>query len=349
MKLSEKSLTLLERYLLAVERRLPLQGRKDMIAEIRSNLMDTLEDHYPADTVVDENQMETELHKLGSPKSVAAAYFTSDALIAPQYNTIFRLAVTRLMPIVVAAVIFAGLLSFALSAGESPFWNIWELIGTGWNVAVGIVGTFALILIVLTRFFPQLTPSKEVDFLEDEQKEWKTSDLPELVVEQDKVHFWELVVGISFGVLALAFWLFLFDQLAGIWWLVDEKWYMVPIFTEAFKAFIPWIAVNTGLDLLVNVIMISQGRRGILARVIEIGIKISEITLVGNMLNAGALVKFDSSLALAKGFPPQGIHGLQILFQTNFVHWFLIFLVVVLSIDLIKKIVEFGKSIANKH
>ncbi len=349
MKLSEKSQILVERYLLAVERRLPLQGRKDMIAEIRSNLMDTLEDQYPADTVLSEEKIEEELRKLGSPKAVASAYFTSDALIAPQYNTIFRLVVTRLAPIVVAAVLFAGLLSFALSGGESPFWNVWELIGTGWNVAVGIIGTFAIILMVLTRFFPHLTPSKEVDFLEDEGKNWKVSELPELVVEQDKVHFWELVAGISFGVLALVFWLFLFDELAGIWWLVNDKWYMVPIFTDAFKAFIPWIAVNTGLDLLVNVIMMSQGRRGILARLLEIGIKVSEITLVANMLNAGALVKFDSSLALAKGFPPEGIHGLQILFQYNFVHWFLIFLVVVFSIDLIKKIVELAKSFTYKH
>lgn len=348
MKLSEKSQILLERYLLAVERRLPLQGRKDMIAEIRANLMDTLDDQYPADTILSEDKLETELHKLGSPKSVAAAYFASDALIAPQYNTVFRLVVTRLAPIVVAVVVFAGLLSFALSGGESPFWTIWELLGTGWQVAVGIIGSFAIIFMILTRFFPHLTPAKDVDILGEDDKTWNVSDLPQFVVEKDKVNFWEQVVGISFGVLALTFWLFLFDQLAGIWWLVGDKWYMVPVFTETFKTFIPWIAVNTGLNLALNIFLLTQGRRGIFARIFEIGIKISEITLAGSLLKAGALVKFDIDLALAKGFPLEGIHGLQVLFQFDFVRWFLIFLVVVMSIDLIKKVVELVKSSTNR-
>ncbi len=340
MNLSEKSQILLERYLLAVERRLPLQGRKDMIAEIKANLMDTLEDHYPAETVLSEDQMEEELHKLGSPKSVAAAYYATDAMIAPQYNTIFRLVVTRLAPIVVAAVLFAGLLSFVLSGGKSPFWSIWELLGTGWNVATGIIGTVAILLIVLTRFFPQVTPSKELNALEEVDKNWKVSDLPELVENQDKVHFWELVAGITFNVLALVFWLFLFDQLAGIWWLVGEKWYMVPIFTSAFIAFIPWIAINTGLDLAVNILILCQAKRSIAARLLEMGIKISEISLVASMLNAGTLVSFPEKLALEKGFPQAGIYGIQVLLQNDFVRWFLIFLLVVLSIDLLKKVVD---------
>jgi hypothetical protein len=340
MKLSEKSQILLERYLLAVERRLPLQGRKDMIAEIKANLMDTLEDHYPSETVLSEDQLEGELHKLGSPKSVSAAYFATDAMIAPQYNTIFRLVVTRLAPIVVAAVIFAGLLSFVITGGKSPFWSIWELLGTGWNVAVGIIGTVAIILVVLTRFFPKVTPAKELKALEEEDKNWKVGDLPELVVTQDKVHFWELVAGITFNVLALVFWLFLFDQLAGIWWLVGEKWYMVPIFTNAFIAFIPWIAINTGLDLTVNILMLCQAKRSIAARILEIGIKISEISLVASLLNAGPLVTFASNLAMEKGFPPEGIYGIQMLVQSDSLRWFLIFLLVVLGIDLLKKIVD---------
>ena len=135
MNLSEKSQVLLDRYMLAVERRLPLQGRKDMIAEIRSNLMDTLEDHYSPKEVLSESMMEEELRKLGSPRSVAAAYFPTDALIGPQHNTIFRLVVIYLMPIVVSVVFFAGSTVIHNQRWRKP---LLEHLGVVWNcLAVG--------------------------------------------------------------------------------------------------------------------------------------------------------------------------------------------------------------------
>lgn len=335
MKLSEKSQILLERYLLGVERHLPLQGRKDMIAEIQANLMDTLEDHYGTEEILTEDFLETELRKMGSPRSVAAAYLPGDNLIGSQHNTIFRIIVVYLTPVVTAVVFFAGLLSFALSGGKSPFWSIWELIGQVWQVGVGIIGTAAIVLMILTRFFPQVNQGKALEFLEEEKRNWKTSELPELVSERDKIKAWEPVLGIVFGSIALVFWIFLFERWAGMWWRVDEQWFMVPIFTDAFKAFIPWIAINTGLDLLVNCWLLYKMQYDVIARMLGIAIKVSEISLVSAMLKAGKLLAFDVNKAKAAGFPVDGIEGLQTLFQFDFVRWFLIFLLVVMSIDLI--------------
>lgn len=348
MKLSDKSQILLERYLLAVERRLPWDGRKDICAEIRANLMDTLEDRFPPESIVDETMLEEELRKLGSPGSVAAGYRGTDALIAPQHNTIFRLIVTRLTPIVVAAVVFAGLLSFVLSGGKNPFWSIWELLGTAWQVAVGIIGTGAIVFMILTRYFPRVNEGKPLDLFEEEGKTWKVSELPELVDKEEKVELWELVLGVTFGILGLVILLFMFDQVAGFWWLSDDKWRMVPVFTDAFKAFIPWMAVNIGLDLGLNILLFQVRRKTILTRVFEIGIKISELALTAALLGAGTLVAFDKELAVQQGFPLEAITGIQMLLQNNFVRWFLIFLVVVLSIDLIKKVADLIRAFMRK-
>jgi hypothetical protein len=349
MKLSEKSQNLLERYLLAVERRLPLQGRKDMVAEIRANLMDTLEDHFAPEEVLTEDRLEEELRKMGSPRSVAAAYFSSDALIGPQHNSIFRTIVVYLTPIVVAVVFFAGLLSFALSGGKSPFWSVSELFGNAWQVAVSIIGTAAIVFMILTRFFPKVNQTKVLEFLDEEQKNWKVSELPELVAENDKVHLWEPTVGIIFGFFGLAFWIFLFNNLAGFWWLVDDQWHMVPIFTEAFKAFIPWFIVNTSLNILLNAWFVYKAQRDTWARIFEMIIKVSEIALVATMLNAGTLLKFDATLAQANGFPAEGIEGIQTLFQFDFVRWTLIFLLVVMSIDLLKNAYHLVKGVYFKN
>ncbi len=348
MKLSEKSQILLERYLLAVERRLPWQGRKDIVTEIRANLMDTLEDRNPPEAVVDETMLEEALRSLGSPGSVAAGYRGTDALIAPQHNALFRVIVTRLTPIIVAVVFFAGVLSFALSGGKSPFWTVWELLGNAWQVGVGIIGTSAIVFMILTRFFPKVNEGKALDFLEEGEKNWKVSDLPDLVNKEEKVELWELVLGVTFNTLALVIFLFLFEEVVGFWWLSDDKWRMVPVFTASFKAFIPWIAVNIGLDLVLNILLFKTRRKTIFTRVFEIGIKVSELALVVTLLGAGTLLTFDAGLALQQGFPAEAITGIQVLLQNNFVRWFLIFLVVVLSIDLIKKVVDLVKSVSRK-
>jgi len=342
MNLSDKSKVLLERYLLAVERRLPLQGRKDMIAESKANFMDTLEDKPAPEEILSEDVLEAELREeLGSPRSVAAAYFSTDALIGPQYNSIFRLAVTILVPIVVGAVTLASIIALIVDSGENPFFGIWQMIGSAWQAAVGVIGTVAIILMVLTRFFPQLNKENLPDFFDDEQKDWSVIDLPELVVEKEKIQTWEPIVGIAFGVLFVVIFLFFFDEVVGMWWMQDDKqWHIMPVFTEAFKRFIPWMVVNAGLGILLDGLLLYQGRRSILARFFEIVIKVSEISLVGTLLNAGTLVFFDKSLALSKGFPESAIEGMQTLFRYDFVHWFLVFLLVVLIVDLVKKGVD---------
>lgn len=335
MKLSDKSQTLLERYLMAVERRLPLQGRKDIIKEIRSNLLDTLEDHYSPEEIVSESMLEEELRKLGSPQSVVRGYRQADTLIGAQYNTLFRLVVTVLTPIIVTAIILAGVLSFILSGGENPLLTLWELISDAFSVAVSFIGTCALVLMLLTRFFPQVNQNKSLDFLDEENKNWSINDLPELVKEPEKVTLWEPIVGIFFGIMWILFFTFFFDELAGLWWFVDGQWQMMPIFTQTFIAYIPWIAINIGLDLCLNSLLLYQRRRSLFSRVFEIGIKISELTLSVALLKAGALLTFDADLALQKGIP---VEGIQTIIQGDYVHWFLVFLVVVLSIDLLGKI-----------
>ncbi len=345
MKLSDKSEILLQRYLLAVERRLPWTGRKDMIAEIKSNLMDTLEDHYPPEEVLSEDKLEEELRKLGSPASVASSYYTSDALIGPQHNYAFRLIVQYLVPIVAGSIVLAGIISFIVSGSKSPFWSLTELIGSVWQVSVAIIGTAAIVFMILTRYFPQVNQEEALKFLEEQRKDWRISDLPEIVKTQDKVAIWEPILGIVFGFIALGFWLFLFDDWGGLWWLTGEQWHMVPIFTQAFITFIPWIVVNTGLTILLNIILAIQGRRTILSRVFDILIKISELSLVAVMLRAGKLVSLDAQAAVTEGLPVEAVEGIQLLLNNNFVHWFLIFLVVVLSIDLLKKLIELVKSV----
>ena len=119
MKFTPKAQEIFDRYLLAVERKLPLQGRKDLKAEIESNLFDTMEDNLADSDVteLDEKILEEQLKKIGSPRSVANTFAPVQPLIGNQHDFIFRIIVTIVVPIVMAVVFFASLLSFAFSGG----------------------------------------------------------------------------------------------------------------------------------------------------------------------------------------------------------------------------------------
>lgn len=348
MKLSEKSTNLLERYLLAVERRLPLQGRKDILVEIRSNLMDSLEDQYPPDALLDEKQLEQELRKLGSPHSVAAGFRESEALIDPKFNSIFRFFVTFIAPIVAGALLLAWVISFVLSKGVSPFWSILEMLSNIWGAVVGLIGSVALILILITWFFPQFGQGKDLDIMKAEHKEWSINDLPERVSVNDKVHPWEPIVGIFFNILGLLIFTVFFEDVAGFWWFSNEKWSMVPMFTATFMTFIPWIAINFGLDICRNALILFQRKQSVFTRLFAIGIDASMLALTATMLKAVNLVSFDKELAIQRGFPLESVNEIQALFNGGFVNGFLTFFIVIFSIDIVANIFKLIKSLVQK-
>ena len=348
MKLSQKSQVLLERYLLAIERKLPIQGRKELHQEIEANLMDTLEDTLNLQEAITIDQLESALRQFGSPKSVARSYRPSQTLIGPQHNAIFNFIVSFVVPIVLVVVFFSTLLSFVISGGENPFWEFWKLIGVLWNVGVGIIGTTAIVFMVLTRFFPEVNEEINLDFLDNEKNDWDINDLPELVQLEDKIQIWEPIAGIVFHTLLLVVFAFLFDQLIGFWWNTEEEWRMVPLFTEAFKAFLPMMAIGMGLNIVLNGIQLHQGKQSLFTRWFEVLINGYEISIIGMMLNAGTLMEINQPLALERGFPLDSIEDISLVFQNNHFHYFLIFLIVVITIDLVKNVIKAGKLTAEQ-
>ena len=343
MNLSQKSKILLERYLLAIERKLPIQGRKELHQELEANLMDTLEDTFDSQESITVDQLESALRQFGSPRSVARSYRPSQSLIGPQHNAMCNFIVSFVVPIILAIVLFSTLLSFVISGGENPFWEFWKLIGVLWNVGVGIIGTTAIIFMILTRFFPEVNEEINLEFLNNEKNDWNINDLPEPVRLEDKIQIWEPIAGIVFYTLLLVVFAFLFDQLIGFWWCANEEWRMVPLFTEAFKAFLPMMIIGIGLNINLNGIQLHQGKQSLFTRWFEVLINGYEITIIGMMLNAGPLIEINQTLALARGFPVDGIEAISMVFQNNHFHYFLIFLIVVISINLINKAIKAGK------
>jgi len=346
MKLTPKAQELLKRYLLAVERRLPLQGRKDLIQEIESDLMDRIEDQLgdAALQSMDEHQLEAQLRLIGSPGEVANTFAPAQPLIAPQHDYIFRIIVTIVVPIVMGAILFAGVISLAFSGGANPLQSILSTLSAMWSAAIGITGTAAIVFMVLTRFFPEVNQNVDaikVEF-ETEQKPWKISDLPELVLADEQIHLWEPLVGIILGTFFLALVATLFTRYAGLWFINEAgDWVMLDVLTDSVKAMVPWWALSIALGIGHEGLLLYQRRRSLLSRWYEIGTKIVDIIILGMFISIPQYVNFDSAAALTRGMNADAVRGFETLFGfQEYFRYVLMFVLGIVAITLVVDVVK---------
>lgn len=346
MKLTPKAQELLKRYLLAVERRLPLQGRKELIKEIESDLMDRIEDQLGDDApeTLDEHQLEAQLRLIGSPAEVANTFAPTQPLIGQQHDYIFRIIVTILVPIVMGAILLAGMVSLAVSGGANPLQSLLSTFNAMWSAAIGITGTAAIVFMVLTRFFPEVNQNAEAvkaEF-ETEGKVWKVSDLPEPVEADQHIHLWEPLVAIVLGTFFLAMVVTLFNRYAGLWFINEAgDWVMLDVLTDAVKAMVPWWALSIALGIGYQGLLLYQRRRSLLARWYEIGTKIVDIVILGKFISIPQYLTFDSADALARGMSADAVRGFETLVSYQFmIRYGLMFILAIVVITLIVDVVK---------
>ncbi len=160
-------MSLLNRYIHEVGRFLPRNNREDIKAELRSSVVDTLEDRFGPDA--DQDQVEQVLMEFGKPRDVAASYHPQSMyLVGPGLYPLFQMVAW----IVVAAVLGAQLLAFGVAvfiAGE-PF-SVLETLGSLVNSIPASLG-WVLITFMILQYFDAKP------YLEDEP--WDPKALPEL-------------------------------------------------------------------------------------------------------------------------------------------------------------------------
>ena len=101
---------LIELYLEEIRRQLPSRNRDDILKEIQSTLMDTIEDRNPnPGSTPDEDTVKAVLKEFGSPREVARQYGAKNYLVGPRLFPIY-LRVLRIVLIVVAAFNAVGLI-----------------------------------------------------------------------------------------------------------------------------------------------------------------------------------------------------------------------------------------------
>src|SRR5215216_4494923 len=278
-------MNLIDRYITEVGKHLPRRNRTDIEAEIRSTLEDMLAERKQAKgglnqpKEVEELMVIELLREYGSPQEVASSYQTNQHqyLIGPRLFPIFAL-VTR---VVFAALIVLSLIGFGTELFRTGFsttgivTSVGEWFGSTLSGLMTALGYIVLILTIIDR-------TRIGRDFEQETKEWDPKELKS-EPDPDQIDPPDHIFTIIFTVLGLAI-LNLYPNLISIRFTNNNTWTSVPIFTETFFQFLPWINIMGLLQIGFNGYMLSQKEWRTPLRILSMVLDIAQAVLFVSIL-----------------------------------------------------------------
>ncbi len=244
---------LIELYLDEIRHHLPPKNRDDILKEIRSTLMDMIEDRNPTPGQnPDKALIKDILMEFGSPREVARQYGAKNYLIGPRYFPIY-LQVLRIVLIIIAALNILGLVVTIIS--QTPLDS--GLLETVLEIVGGLFSSLFTGFGIVTLSFASIerTTPKEWKFKVDQQ--WTPDDLLKYEDKQ-RVKISGLAVEITLSLIFIVFINFFYDRI-GIYYLSGSDWVSAPILNENLPRYIPWITAYALLDIALNLYLIRKG------------------------------------------------------------------------------------------
>lgn len=241
---------MIDRYVNEVGQHLPRKTRADIEMELRSLLLDSLEeqsDGEPTPKIAAEL-----LREFGHPEAIAAQYRPAESLIGPKLFPTYKLVITITLAIVGGLHLLG--LGFVLwqSSGADFVDQSLDFIFSFGRSAILNAGIVTLIFAIIER-----TAGHEIK-LPERQKTWDPFALPP-VKDPNRIDRAELIVGIFFSLIFLS-WLNFFPNWFGGAELGGEETWFVSLMTAEFLQQIPWLSASLLVDVVLKTAVLIQGR-----------------------------------------------------------------------------------------
>ncbi len=290
-------MNLIDRYIAEVGKHLPRKNRADIEAEIRSTLEDMLDDRKQTSGQADETMVVELLKEYGAPHEVASRYQTHQHqyLIGPRLFPIFEL-VTR---IVFAVLIVLSLIGLGADLVRTGFTDTGFVSSVSeWFIGTlsGLITALGHIVIVLA-IIERTTVSHN---LQAEYKEWDPRELNN-VPDPDQIDPADHIATIVFTFLALVI-LNLYPNVLSIQFVNNGTQTSLPILTETFFHFLPWINVTSLVVIGFNGFMLAQRIWKPATRILSILIDIVTATLSIIIMKTPGILSITSEALTALGF-----------------------------------------------
>ena len=299
MNIAKNAAELLERYLKAVEGRLPLSKRGDISREIESMVLDICDERY-GETEIDIKRMESVLVELGSPSKLAVKYRDHSPLIGPELMPLFKMIII----IVCLVTSVVSLINFAFTAGDMSFIDAGLYLLELFSSLTSVIGTIFLVFIILER-----TVKNKSDFDIDDEK-WKIKDLPE--IDSKLPGKGEIIATIIFSVIFITA-LNVFTDRIGIYSFgetFDSDFRFFPLLTDRAVALIPVFSIRLALGAAVLIPLIGgvelfrEEKRNYYYQISQMGLIIFDIALLILLLSGGF-----AAFIRPEAFAESGIDG----------------------------------------
>jgi hypothetical protein len=278
-------MNLIDRYVREIGRRLPQNTRADIEKEIRSALEDMIEDRSKKENrAVDEEMTVAVLKEYGQPGKVAASYLPERYLIGPQLFPTFWMIV-RIVFTVLTSVAAVGLAINLMRGDPTPLVigrTIASFFGEYFSGLMVALGNIIFVFAIIQFFAPDLKFDDKTD------ETWDPHDLPD-VKETDQVSRGSLITEIVFTVLALV-WFNIYPQYVGIYTFSDNSSAFVPVLTQAFFHYMPWINLLWAMQIGFDLMLLQQMRWQAVTRWFWVALKAGGVALAYVMLKGPAII-----------------------------------------------------------
>ncbi len=174
---------LLERYLQAVKKHLPLRRQDDIIAELRANMESQIEDRESElGRPLTQGESDDFLRRMGHPMVVASRYQAQQYLIGPtlfpMYLYVLRIAL--LWAFIICMIVAAVVTPLTTSGAQAVIDAVFRTPGVLIQVAAWITLVFAAFDYARTRY-PNVCPP-----IDGVTRSWNPSSLPPLDTDADR-------------------------------------------------------------------------------------------------------------------------------------------------------------------
>jgi hypothetical protein len=321
---------LIDRYVREVGRRLPRKNRADIETELRSLLVDNLDDRVEGEP--SEEDVVTLLQEFGPPDKIAASYAPGQGyLIGPKMYPLFRMVAGIVLVVFIS--VQTVLLGIALLFNQqTPALGTWfaDFFG-GLFVAFGVL---ILVFAVLQRLGVQ--PD-----LEDES--WDPRTLP-ADDEDDPIRVGGLLVEITLSIILIVILLLVPDRI-GAYFFPGGEFISNPV----LQTYLPLVIGTIILGIVLDIVLIWRRQWTSLTRLAKILMNVLTIVILIVLIDghttwlathdAAGFFSFPTTLSQGEAFTPEMV---QLIMMQAFRLAFVVALIVIL-VETIQLVYRFVK------
>lgn len=272
---------LVDRYVNEVGQSLPRKTRSDIKLELRSLLLDGLEERAAASGKEPTVEMAAEMLKeYGLPGEMAARYRPERYLIGPQIFPAYRLILFIVLIAIAVALSIAFAITLITGGIEDAGSLGWAFLKAYVQGALMAFASLTIIFAVAERYYAHKIPS-EAD------EEWDPLEL-EPVEEPNRLKRPEIVAGIVWDVILIALFNF-FPRWIGLVESIGDGAVIIPLLAPEFAVYIPWLTAFWALGILFRLYLLWQGRWSRPARWMEFGLGLIGMAITYRIVTGGPI------------------------------------------------------------